>query len=54
MPEADIIPKLGESYRMIILKSTSPLPYSSIFIQLNSGYWSDDAERRLRLKMQAK
>jgi hypothetical protein len=27
------------------------LPYTSVFLQLDCGYWSADAERRLREAM---
>jgi hypothetical protein len=54
MPEADILRKLDPNYRIIVLKSTTQLPYTAIFIELKSGYWSDDAEKRLRAAMEAK
>lgn len=35
-------------FRILILKSTLTIPYSSVFLELECGYWSDDAETRLR------
>lgn len=51
MPHEDIIGKLdkaGELFKVVILKTTLTLPYTSVFIQLDCGYWNADAERRLR------
>jgi L-fucose mutarotase/ribose pyranase (RbsD/FucU family) len=46
--------KAGELFRVLVLKSNSTLPYTSVFIELDCGYWSADAERRLREAMKAK
>jgi hypothetical protein len=35
-------------YQVLILKTTLAIPYSSVFMQLDCGYWTDAAERRLR------
>jgi hypothetical protein len=46
-----IISKLAEvsqSFRVLIIKTNSTLPYTSVFLELGPAYWSDDAERRLR------
>lgn len=50
-PHGEIISKLGEvsqSFRVLIIKTNSTLPYTSVFLELGPAYWSDDAERRLR------
>jgi hypothetical protein len=50
-PHGQIIAKLGEvsqSFRVLIIKTNSTLPYTSVFLELGPAYWSDDAERRLR------
>jgi hypothetical protein len=46
------IQDISGTYRVLVLKSTTALPYTSVFIQLGSGYWSADAEKRLRAAMQ--
>jgi hypothetical protein len=49
-----IISKLDESgklFRILILKSTLAIPYTSVFLELDCGYWSPEAEQRLRLSM---
>jgi len=46
-----IISKLdhvSQSFRVLIIKTNMTLPYTSVFLQLDCGYWSADAERRLR------
>jgi hypothetical protein len=47
----DRLDKAGEKFSVLILKTNMALPYTSIFLQLECGYWSDDAEKRLRAKM---
>jgi hypothetical protein len=48
------IQDISRTYRVLVLKSTTPLPYTSVFIQLDDGYWSADAEKHLRAAMQPK
>ena len=46
-----IIAKLdeaGATFRVLILKTNLALPYTSVFLQLDCGYWNADAEKRLR------
>jgi len=53
-PHGQLISKLGEvsqSFRVLIIKTNSTLPYTSVFLELGPAYWSDDAERRLRQSM---
>jgi hypothetical protein len=45
---------VSRGYQVLVLKSTTMLPYSSVFIELDSGYWSADAEKRLRSAMQGR
>jgi hypothetical protein len=42
------IEEASHHVRVLVIKSTSPLPYSSVFFQLTSANWSPDAEKRLR------
>ncbi len=54
LPHEQIIDKLdkaGEKFHVLILKTNTLLPYTSVFMQLDCGYWSADAEKRLREKM---
>jgi len=46
-----IIARLDQAarlFRILILKSTLALPYTSVFLELDCGYWSEEAEKRLR------
>lgn len=38
----------GKTFKILMLKTRLTLPYTSVFFQLDCGYWSDDAEKRLR------
>jgi L-fucose mutarotase/ribose pyranase (RbsD/FucU family) len=38
----------GKLFRVLILKSTLAIPYTSVFLELDCGYWSEQAEKRLR------
>lgn len=54
LPHEQIIAKLddaGKTFRVLIIKTNLILPYTSVFLQLDCGYWSADAERRLREAM---
>jgi hypothetical protein len=51
VPHERIIDKLdrtAEKFSVLVLKSTLMLPYTSVFIELDCGYWSPEAEERLR------
>lgn len=45
------VDEAGRTMRVLVLKTTMTVPYSSVFIRLNCKYWSDDAEARLRRRM---
>jgi len=47
------IDEAGKIFHILVLKTNMAIPYTSVFIQLNCKYWSDDAEARLRAKMNA-
>ena len=50
-PHEEVIAQLDQSgklFRVLILKTNLALPYTSVFIQLDCGYWSPEAEKRLR------
>lgn len=55
LPHEQLLQKVDEisrSYKVLILKTSATIPYTSVFLQLNCKYWSDDAEARLRTAMQ--
>lgn len=38
-------------FNVLIIKTDLAIPYTSVFVQLDCGYWSEQAERRLRARM---
>ncbi len=54
IPHEELIARLDEAarvFRILILKTGMTLPYTSVFFELDCGYWSTEAEKRLRDKM---
>jgi len=54
LPHDQIISKLdeaGKTFHILVLKTRLTIPYTSVFLRLNCGYWSADAEKRLREAM---
>jgi D-ribose pyranose/furanose isomerase RbsD len=50
----EIIAKLdqtGSMFEILVVKSCLTIPYTSVFIELDCGYWTGDAEQRLREMM---
>lgn len=51
LPHEDIIAKLdeaGKTFRVLILKTDLTLPYTSVFLELDCGYWGPEPEKKLR------
>lgn len=48
----DRVSLVAETYRVLVLKTTGVVPYSSVFIELDCGYWSARSEARLRQMME--
>lgn len=44
----------ANTFTVVVFKSTTALPYSGIFIELDSGYWDRESERKLRERMEEK
>ena len=56
LPHGQIISKLdktGASFKVLVLKTDQALPYTSVFFELDCGYWSPEAEARLRKALKA-
>lgn len=54
IPHEQIIARLDErarAFRVLILKTRMAIPYTSVFCELECGYWSAEAEDRLRKAM---
>ena len=57
MPHEDIISKLdkgAELFNILLLKTDMTIPYTSVFIELDCGYWNADKEKELRNRMNRK
>jgi hypothetical protein len=56
-PDDELMAKIEDAardYQVLVLKSNTMLPYTTVYIELDTGYWSADAERRLRAGMDGK
>ncbi len=54
LPHIDIIRRLDETaklFKVIILKTDAVLPYTSVFFELDCGYWNAESEKALRESM---
>lgn len=57
MLHEDIIKKLDSSakiFDILIIKTNLTIPYTSVFFQLDCGYWNSEAEQNLRTNLNAK
>jgi len=45
--------KAAQVFRVLILKTDMTLPYTSVFLELDCGYWSGQAEQNMRQAMQS-
>lgn len=44
----EMLDKAAQTFRVVIVKTDSMLPYTSLFLRLECGYWDEQAENRLR------
>jgi RbsD / FucU transport protein family len=54
LPHEQIIGKLdqtGKTFHVLLLKTKMTLPYTSVFQQLDCGYWNAESEQKLREAM---
>lgn len=55
-PHEEIIRKLdeaGQTFKILLIKTPHAMPYTSVFFQLDCGYWSPEAEKALRESIKA-
>lgn len=45
------IDRVSEKFRVLLLKTNTRMPYTSVFLEFGCGYWNADAEARLRAVM---
>lgn len=56
LPHEEIIARLdeaGKTFKVLLLKTPLAIPYTSVFLQLECGYWNAGAEQELRAAMKA-
>lgn len=56
LPHEQIIAKLdeaGKTFKILVIKTPLTRPYTSVFFQLECGYWNAGAEKQLRDAMKA-
>jgi RbsD / FucU transport protein family len=56
LPHEEIIAKLdraGELFRVLVVKTNMRIPYTSVFFELDCGYWNAQAEKKLRVAMRS-
>lgn len=52
MDENSLVSERSAMFKVLVLKTTEVIPYSSVFIELDCKYWSAEQEKALREKMQ--
>lgn len=51
LPHEEVLAKLDEAsklFNILVLKTENLIPYTSIFIELDCSYWSEEKEKMLR------
>jgi len=54
LPHEQIIGKLdeaGKTFKVLLIKTSLTKPYTSVFFQLECGYWNAESEKQLRAAM---
>ncbi len=46
-----LLENANKNFDVLVVRTTSALPYTSIFLELQPGYWDVDSETRLREKI---
>ncbi len=57
LPHEQIIAKLdeaGKTFKVLLIKTPLTKPYTSVFFQLECGYWNAESEKQLRDAMKGK
>ncbi len=50
----DLIARLdqaGKAFKIVMVKTTLAVPYTTVFLELDCGYWGPEAEAKMREKM---
>jgi hypothetical protein len=52
----DLIARLdqaGRTFKILMIKTTLAIPYTSVFFELDCGYWPPESEAVMRARMKA-
>lgn len=49
-----LIEDAAKQFNVLVIKTKTSLPYSNIYIELDSGYWNSESETALRKTLEAK
>lgn len=55
LPHAEILAlmdEMGRTYRIVVIKTDLNVPYASVFLRLDCGYWSPESEAGLRARIE--
>lgn len=56
LPHEQMLTKIsatGREFKILVLKTTMAMPYTSVFLQLDCKYWSEEDEQKLQQAMKA-
>jgi len=56
IPHIEVMSKIdeaGKTFRILFIKTTERIPYTSVYMRLDCGYMSDEVERKIRTAMAA-
>ena len=54
IPHTEVMSKIdeaGKTFRILFIKTSETIPYTSVYMRLDCGYMSDDVERKIRTAM---
>ena len=54
IPHSEVMSRIdeaGKTFRILFIKTTSRIPYTSVYMRLDCGYMSDEVERKIRTAM---
>jgi D-ribose pyranose/furanose isomerase RbsD len=46
------IDEAGKTFRILFIKTTATIPYTSVYMRLDCGYLNDDVDRKIRAAME--
>jgi hypothetical protein len=50
IPQVSMMSRIDDAaktFNVLVIKTNTVLPYTAVFLELRTGYWSDEAEKRL-------